>query len=117
MRSRRKVGLLALTLFGTLLLTACPSQTSIRKINNDPDRYRNKEVGIVGDVVDSYGASFVGGAYKVDDGTGSIWVVARGGSVPSRGAKVGVKGRVLNGFSFGGRNFGTVIQESDHRTK
>ncbi len=117
MHSRRTIGLLSLTLFSVVLLTACPSQTNIGKINSDPDRYRNKEVGIVGNVTDGFGVSFVGGAYKVDDGTGSIWVVSKGGSTPSKGARVGVKGRVLNGFSFGGRNFGTVIQESEHRTK
>jgi len=117
MHSRRKVGLLALTLASVVLLTACPSQTNIGKINRDPDRYRNKEVGIVGNVTDSYGVAIVGGAYKVDDGTGSIWVVSRGGGVPSRGSRVGVRGHVLNGFSFGGRNFGTVIEETEHRTK
>ncbi len=117
MHSRRTTGLLTLTLLSVLLLTACPSRTTIGKINANPDRYVNKEVGIAGNVQDSYGAAFLGGAYKVDDGTGSIWVVSRGGGVPSKGARVGVKGRVLNGFNFGGRNFGTVIEESEHRTR
>jgi hypothetical protein len=117
MRSKRTIGLLTLTLASVLLLTACPSQTTIGKINRDPDRYVNKDVAIIGNVTDSYGVTFVGGAYKVDDGTGSIWVASRGGNVPSKGARVGVRGRVLNGFSFGGRNFGTVIEESEHRTR
>ena len=117
MRSYRTVGLLTLTLCSALLLTACPTQTNIGKINRDPDRYANKEVGIAGNVTDSYGVALVGGAYKVDDGTGSIWVVSRGGGVPSRGSRVGVRGHVLNGFNFAGRNFGTVIEETEHRTK
>jgi hypothetical protein len=97
------------------LLTACPSQTTISKINADPARYRNKEVGIVGTVRDSYGV-MGNGAYEIDDGTGRIWVATVRG-VPSRGARVGVKGRIHTGFNFGGRNFGTVLEESGRTSK
>ena len=110
----KRIGLASLLLATVFLLTACPSETTISKINADPARYRNKEVAIVGTVRDSYGA-LGQGAYEIDDGTGRIWVVTRGG-VPSRGARVGVKGHVYNGFNFGGRNFGTVLEESDRRT-
>ena len=107
----RKTAFLFAILAGTLLLTACPSQTNIGKINADPGRYRAKEVGIVGKVTDSYG--FLGnGAYEIDDGTGKIWVVTKRG-VPSRGARVGSKGHVHTGFNFGGRSFGTVLEETD----
>jgi hypothetical protein len=98
-------------------LTACPSRTSISKINADPERYRNKEVGIAGTVTESYGVAVLGGAYELDDGTGKIWIVSRGGGVPSRGSKIGVKGRVYQGFTFGGRSFGTVLEESDRRSR
>lgn len=116
MRSRRKVSILALTLLSISLFTACPSKTNIGKILDNPDRYRNQEVGITGTVEDSYSVPFVGGAYKVDDGTGEIWVVSKRGGAPRKGARVGAKGHVTQGFSFGGRNFGTVIEESDRRT-
>jgi len=106
---------LSLLLLGTFLFTACPERQSISKILADPGRYRNKEVGITGTVTDSYGALNTG-AYEIDDGTGKLWVVTRRG-VPARGARVGAKGRVYNGFSFGGRNFGTVLEESDRRAK
>ena len=111
----KKIATGSIILGAVLLLTACPSQTTISRINADPARYRNKEVAIVGTVTDSYGA-LGQGAYEVDDGTGRIWVVTRRG-VPSRGARVGVKGRVYNGFNFGGRNYGTVIEETDRRFK
>lgn len=116
MLRRRTLLLLPLLLVSALALTACPSRTEIRKINSDPDRYFNKEVGVAGTVTDSYGVPFVGGAYRIDDGTGKIWVVSERG-VPSKGARVGVKGRVLNGLTFGGRSFGTAVQESDRRVK
>ena len=111
----KKAAIFFVLLGGTLLLTACPSQTNIAKINADPDRYRRKEVGIAGRVTDSYGAAGVG-AYEIDDGTGKIWVATRHG-VPSRGAHVGAKGYVRNGFSFGGRSYGTVMEETDRRSR
>ncbi len=117
MRSRQKVSVLALILLSVFLFTACPSKTNIGKILDNPDRYRDKEVGITGTVEDGYSVPFVGGAYKVDDGTGEIWVVSKRGGAPRKGAKVGAKGRVYQGFNFGGRNFGTVIEESDRLTK
>ncbi len=115
MRQRRKSIFLSLMLLGAFLLTACPQRETISRINADPGRYRNKEVGVVGTVTDSYGV-LGNGAYEVDDGTGKLWVVTRRG-VPSRGSRIGAKGRVYTGFSFGGRSFGTVLEESDRSVK
>ena len=111
----KRLGSASLILAAVILLTACPSQTTISKINADPARYRNKEVAIVGTVRDSYGA-LGQGAYEIDDGTGRLWVVTKRG-VPSRGARVGVTGHVYTGFNYGGRNYGTVLEESDRRSK
>ena len=115
MLALKKAAVLFVLVGGAVLFTACPSQTNIAKINRDPDRYRGKEVGIVGRVTDSYGV-LGNGAYEIDDGTGRIWVATRHG-IPSRGSEVGTKGYVHNGFSFGGRSYGTVIEETDRRTK
>jgi hypothetical protein len=115
MRINGRIRLALLLLTGTLLFTACPDRQSISKILGDPGRYENKEVGIAGTVTDSYGVLQMG-AYELDDGTGKIWVVTRRG-VPSRGAKIGAKGRVYTGFNLSGRNFGTVLEESDRRAK
>jgi hypothetical protein len=111
----KRLGATSIILAAVFLLTACPSQTTISKINADPARYRDKDVAIVGTVKDSYGA-LGQGAYEIDDGTGRIWVVTRRG-VPSRGARVGAKGHVYTGFNFGGRNFGTVLEETDRRSQ
>jgi hypothetical protein len=115
MRLAHKIIFLSLVLTAALLTTACPSQTTINQINGDPGRYKNKEVAIAGTVTDSYGV-LGNGAYELDDGTGKIWVVTRRG-VPSRGARVGARGRVHNGANFGGRSYGTVIEETDRRAK
>ncbi len=116
MPRKRKLFVLPVLLASLLALTACPSQTSISKLKADPDRYMDKEVGIVGRVTDSYGVPFVGGAYEIDDGTGKIWVLTERGA-PSKGSQVGVKGRVVHGPVYKGRNLGTALRETDRRVK
>src|SRR6185369_12290292 len=115
MRGTKTAVILVALVVGTLLLTACPSQTNIGKINADPGRYRGKEVGIVGRVTDSYGVMGQG-AYEIDDGTGRIWVATTRG-VPARGSRVGTKGYVHSGFSWAGRSYGTVLEERDRRAQ
>ena len=115
MLALKKAAVLTVLIAGTLLLTACPSQTNISKINADPDRYRGKEVGIAGTVTNSYGVPGAG-AYEIDDGTGKIWVATKRG-VPSRGARVGAKGYIYNGITISGRSYGTVMEETDRRAR
>ena len=71
---------------------------------------------------DSYGfgipgTNIGGGAYKIDDGTGTIWVLVTDGNVPSKGAEIGVKGTVGSGVNWKGRNYGLGIYERDRRYK
>ncbi|HMF55294.1 MAG TPA: hypothetical protein VK619_02950 [Pyrinomonadaceae bacterium] len=113
MRYSKQISALSLLIFATFFLTACPQRESIGKINADPSRYYHKEIGVAGTVTDSYG--FMGmGIYQIDDGTGHLLVVTQRG-VPSRGARVAAKGHLQTGFSVGGRNFGTVLEETDRR--
>ncbi len=103
-----------------IFATGCPDRKSIAEIERDPGRYQNKEVVVAGRVVDSYGFGIPGtriggGAYKIDDGTGAIWVLVTDGNVPSRGAEVGVKGVVGSGVNWKGRNYGLGIHEKDRR--
>lgn len=72
-------------------LVACGT-TSINRIMAEPSRYANKDASLSGDVTDS--VSLLGhGAFQLDDGTGTLWVVSRSG-VPRRGARVKVRGKV-----------------------
>lgn len=74
-----------------LLGAACAS-TNVARLLAEPDRYANRNVSLQGDVVESM--SLLGhGAYKLDDGTGSIWVVSKSG-VPRRGARVEARGKI-----------------------
>lgn len=116
----RKLSVLLLCTFASvLLLAACPKRVSIADIEANPSRYSDKDVAIVGTVRDSYGltipgTSVRGGAYKIDDGTGSIWVITQE-SVPAKGARIGVKGRVGSGVSWNGKNYGLGMYEEDRR--
>ena len=111
------IGLIAAA---ALFSAACPDRKSIADIERDPGRYQNKDVVVAGVVKDSYGLSIPGtniggGAYQIDDGTGTIWVLVTEGNVPTKGAQVGVKGRVGSGISWKGRNYGLGIYEKDRR--
>jgi hypothetical protein len=113
----RLLGRLLLTLLivaGSLILTACPTRTSIERINRDPGRYVGKEVAIAGHVTTSFGALGTG-VFEVDDGTGRMWVFSERYGVPGNGARVGVRGRIEQGFAFGGRNFATIMRETERR--
>ena len=90
-----------------------------------PARRKSQEVGIVGKVVRSY--SVLGhGAYEVDDGTGTLWVVSNAGG-PREGARVGVKGTIRDLFSLGDLGpilklpeavrSGVVMMESERKVK
>ena len=119
MRNVTKVVLLALVAFVAVFAAACPERRSIADIQANPSKYNNKEVMIAGTVRDSYGVnipgtSIRGGAYKIDDGTGSIWVITEEG-VPSKGAEIGIKGIVGNGVNWNGKNYGLGIYEKDRR--
>ncbi|MDH3492888.1 MAG: hypothetical protein OEM82_05015 [Acidobacteriota bacterium] len=104
-----------------LVLAGCPKRVSIADIESDPGRFADKKVAIAGIVTTSYGISIpftkeAGGIYKIDDGTGSIWVYTDR-SVPGKDAQLGVKGKVQRGFTYKGKNYGLVLIEDDRKFK
>ena len=109
----------------TALVSAACAARTVNQVIADPSRYRNREVKLSGTVVDSY--SLVNrGAYRIDDGTGQLWVVSDKG-VPRTSARVTVTGTIREGFnlgSLGGRidlpqgiGSGLVLMESSHKAK
>jgi len=101
---------LMLPVLGMLLfLAGCPTSAHISDVERDPGRFRGKDVAIKGNVSESF--SFMGqGAFRVDDGTGKIWVISQSYGVPGNGREVVVVGRVVGGISFGTRSFATALQ-------
>lgn len=98
----------------TILLTACPPHESIESINRDPARFHDHEVTVGGRVVNSFDVMGVG-AFEIDDGTGRLWIYSNKYGVPGHDEKVSVTGTIQQGFSIGGRNFATILQESRPR--
>jgi len=102
-----------------LLAAGCPKRVSIAEIESNPSRFNDKSVAVAGIVKDSYGISIPviregGGIYKIDDGTGSLWVITQEG-VPARDAQIGVKGKIRTGVVYKGKNYGLVLMEDDRR--
>lgn len=98
-----------------VMLAGCPERTTINRLNGDPSRYRDKDVMIVGEVTNSFGA-LGQGAFELSDETGKIWVITQRG-VPTRGARVASIGKYINGVNWGGRNFGSALRETDRKTR
>src|SRR5262245_24421870 len=96
---RRQWRLVMMTVGLATLVAAAGCATSINRVLADPGRYRNRDVKVSGRVVDSF--SVVDrGAYRVQDGSGELWVVSDRG-VPRNGAHVSVHGTIREGFNLG----------------
>jgi hypothetical protein len=104
------VALIAM-LSGCALTTGHPS---VAELKYNPGRYQNRTVSIGGVVTSSWGVPLMPfKLYKVDDGTGEMTVLAQGGRVPTRGARVRVKGRVNDVATFGGQSVGLHLEQTD----
>ena len=116
--------LLAALVVSALASAGCALKT-VNQIIADPVRYRDREVRLSGAVVDSYSVADRG-AYRIDDGTGQLWVVSDKG-VPRKSARVTVKGTIREGFNLGGLGdrinlppgvgSGLVLMESSHKAE
>ena len=94
----RRAGLMLLLGAVSLSALGCAT-TTISRILAEPQRYRQNDVHLAGNVTES--VSLLGqGAYKLDDGTGTIWVVSTHG-VPRKGAEVKVKGKIRDVVDLG----------------
>ena len=125
MRQRICRAVILTVLSVTALVSAACAARTVNQVIADPSRYRNREVTLSGTVVDSY--SLVNrSAYRIDDGTGPLWVVSDNG-VPRKSARVDVKGTIREGFNLGSLGdrinlpsavgSGLVLIESSHKAK
>jgi hypothetical protein len=99
-----------LAMAAVVLLMGCPGTKPIRELLDDPPRYDGKTVRIAGEVKEAAGALGYG-AYKVDDGTGSITVVSQGGGAPRVGARVGVEGTFRAAFTLGAQSVAVIVEK------
>ena len=98
-------------LLGVVLITlsGCSRTIRIRDLLDRPQEYDGKTVQVEGTVTQSAGVLGTG-AYEIDDGTGRIYVVARGGGVPREGAKTKASGRFESVFNLLGRTLAAIVQ-------
>ncbi|HWP84850.1 MAG TPA: hypothetical protein VNN17_06650 [Terriglobia bacterium] len=107
--------MLVLLLGVALFLTACEGITKISEVKNDPSKYRDKKVRVMGTVTTSLGVLSTGG-YEIEDDTGKIFVVSNQG-VPAKGARVVVEGSVFTGAMVLGQAVGVAIKETSHQVR
>jgi hypothetical protein len=101
-----------------LLVSACAGilrNPDIADVKRNAGHYSDRTVTVDGTVTSSWGVPLVPfKMYKVDDGTGEITVLSRGGErTPSRGSHVKVKGVVRDVAMFNGMPLGLHLEERD----
>ena len=87
---------------------------SVAELKYNPGKYHDRTVAINGVVTSSWGLPLLPfKLYRVSDGTGEVTVVANDGRVPTKGARVRVKGRVNEVATLGGQALGLHLQQRD----
>jgi hypothetical protein len=97
MLSKRLLSLLAGVVLLAGLAGACA--TTVNHVLADPSRYRDREVKLSGQVMDSYSVADRG-VYRIADRTGELWVLSARG-VPRTGARVTVRGTIRDTLNLG----------------
>ena len=112
--------IVAVVLAAGLLMAGCAArQVRIAELKDQPTRYNDQAIRVTGTVTNSFGIPLVPfQLYNVDDGSGSITVLAKSDrGVPSKGTRVQVKGKVNEFATFGGRSIGMHLQEEDRKIR
>ena len=98
-------------LIAALLTVSCASTTNVSTILGDPQKYAGQQVTVKGTVADTVWVGQLSkGAYELDDGTGTIWVVTSQ-PPPQMGATVTSQGTVENAITLGDHVIGTHVSE------
>jgi DNA/RNA endonuclease YhcR with UshA esterase domain len=92
-----------------LALGACRGTVPIGRLLDDPARYDGETVRVKGRVTSAVGA-LGRGAYRLNDGTGTLNVVSEEHGAPREGARVGVEGLFQSVFTLGDQT-GAVLRE------
>ena len=101
--------------FAVGLVAGCAARAAnVGEVKSNPGRWVDRSISITGVVTESWGVPLVPyKMYKVDDGTGEITVVSNDDRVPSKGARVRVRGKLQDIATMGGRSLGLHIRQDD----
>jgi hypothetical protein len=105
-----------------IMLSACAGvlrNPNIAEVKTNTGHYADHTVTLDGTVTSAWGVPLVPFKfYKVDDGTGEMTVLSRGGSrTPVKGSHVKVKGVVRDVAVFNGMPLGLHLEERDLNIK
>ena len=94
---------------------ACASamgERSIAEVQTNPGKFHDKTVTVEGVVTTSFGIPLVPfKVFRVSDGTEEMLVISDDSRIPSKNARVRVRGEVKEVGLFGGRSFGLHLRE------
>lgn len=105
------IGRMALVAAVLGLTAACAGTTRIGTILDDPGRYDGQTVRVEGEVTGSLGIPAVGGAYRIEDGTGTLTVMSEEGGAPREGAEVEVEGTFRSAFTLGDQTAAVLVED------
>ena len=111
---RTKSLVLGLMIAVSALSGACASMgsRSISEVKTNPGKFHDKTVTVEGVVTTSFGIPFVPyKVFRVSDGSEEVLVISDDSRLPSKDARVRVRGTVQEVGLFGGRSFGLHIRE------
>ncbi len=109
MKTNTRCFFVLIALFSLTLIGGCKGTVAIKTLLDDPSQYDKKTVQIAGTVTNSIGVLGYG-AYRIDDGTGTLTVVSKGGGAPREGARVGVEGEFRSAFTLGTETVAVLIE-------
>ena len=92
-----------------LVLTGCKGATPIKTLLDDPGQYEGKTVRVAGTVRSNISVLNYG-AYRLDDGTGTLTVITQSGGAPREGARVGVEGEFRSAFTVGTESVAALME-------
>jgi len=97
-------------LLALVLIGGCKNVVPIKTLLDDPSRYDKQTVRIAGTVASTVGVLGYG-AFRLDDGTGTLTVVSKEGGAPREGAKVWVEGEFRSAFTLGSETGAVLIEK------
>src|SRR5262245_36153890 len=99
-------------MLAVLLIAGCQGGvTPIKTLLDDPGRFDKQTVRIDGNVEEAAGALGYG-AFRLNDGTGTLTVITKSEGAPRTGARVGVEGQFQSAFTFGTQSVAVVMESS-----
>jgi hypothetical protein len=93
---------------------ACASmgERSIAEVQTNPGKFHDKTVTVEGVVTTSFGIPLVPfKVFRVSDGSAEMLVISDDNRIPSKNARVRVRGEVQEFALIGGRSFGLHLRE------